>query len=365
MIQRINSINSRIFDKAKEKMSTLPRELCGIVSNLQTHEHYIIGSPFPTYLFCDHKTILYLWGRKGHLSHRFFRYQVIITKFQNLKVIWTPGSNLAFPDISSQNVTVEEYQNYQLQHKKVSRDIEIYDDYGSPITYRSQHDDNPNDTCNNFYPIHCQQGHDNKVLRLHNDGENFRLNSLCFEFPTTTIQTATNCFGLGEAISQSRRSCLPSTQTLSLVEVSEPTYISINSRNTSEDDDALDELPDDVEEISGDDEDNLICEINFNIDNYRLCKAKAAHNAVLGKNDAFLVRKTLTAIEAPHLDTESLVAKLDDVAKTVDPDVSTILAEQIEDPVLGTVGSWIRKGISPEPKVPENQQSKGLLRYCQ
>ena len=105
--KRIISFNSRVFDKAEQKMSTLHRELCGIVSALQTYEHYIIGSPFPIYLYCDHKPLLYLWGRKGQLSHRFFRYQVIITKCQNLKIIWTPGSNLAFPEIPSRNVTVD------------------------------------------------------------------------------------------------------------------------------------------------------------------------------------------------------------------------------------------------------------------
>ena len=96
-----------------------------------------------------------------------------------------------------------------------------------------------------------------------------------------------------------------------------------------------------------------------------MCKAKAAHDAVLGKIDASLAKKPLTANEAPHLDTKSLIAKLDDVAKTVALDVSTILAEQIKDPVLGTVRSWIRKGTSPEPKTPEIQQSKEPLRYCQ
>ena len=62
---------------------------------------------------------------------------------------------------------------------------------------------------------------------------------------------------------------------------------------------------------------------------YRFCKAKAAHDAVLGKIDVSLAKKPLTANEARHLDTKSLIAKLDDVAKTVDLDVSTILAEQI------------------------------------
>ena len=114
------------------------------------------------------------------------------------------------------NVTVEEYQRHQLQHKKIPRDIECYDEHGSPVTYRIQHDDNPNDTCKDFYPIHCGQGNDNKVLRLHNDGENFTLNSLSNELPTATIQSATDCFRLGRTVNQFRRLCLPSTQSLLL-----------------------------------------------------------------------------------------------------------------------------------------------------
>ena len=253
-------------------MSTLHRELCGIGSALQTYEHYIIGSPFPTYLYCDRKPILYLWGRKGQLSHRFFRYQVIITKFRNLKIIWTPGPNLAFTDNLSRKVTVEEYQKHQLQHKNIPGDIEFYDEQGCPITYRIQHDNNPNDTCNDFYPIHCQQGSDTKDLRLHNDGENVTLNSLSNEFPTTTIQSATDCFRLGKTINQFRRLCLPSMQSLSSVEDSEPTYSSINSLSTNEGDDTIVELHDDGDDsITDVDEDNLICEINTHADHYRVC----------------------------------------------------------------------------------------------
>ena len=72
--KRIFSSNSRTFDEAEEKMSTLRGEICGIVSPLQTYEHYIIKSPFLIHLFCDHKPIFYLWRRKEHLSHRIFCY---------------------------------------------------------------------------------------------------------------------------------------------------------------------------------------------------------------------------------------------------------------------------------------------------
>ena len=153
---------------------------------------------------------------------------------------------------------------------------------------------------------------------------------------------------------------------MSSVEDSEPTYSSINSLNTNEDDFAFDEAYDNEDDAAtNDDEDDLISEINTHTDHYRLCKAKAAHDAVLGKIDDSLAKKPLTAKEAPHLDSKSLIAKLDDVAKTVDLDVSTILAEQIKDPVLGIVYSWLRKGIPSEAKSPESQQSKGLLRFCQ
>ena len=136
--KKIISFNSRVFDNAEQKMPALHRELCGIVTTLQTYEHYIFGSPFPIYLYCDHKPILCLWGRKGQLSHRFFQYQVIITKLQNLKIIWTPGSNLALPDILNRNITIEEYQKHQLQHKPIPRDIEFCDENGTPVTYQIQ-----------------------------------------------------------------------------------------------------------------------------------------------------------------------------------------------------------------------------------
>ena len=136
--------------------------------------------------------------------------------------------SIAFPDIISRNVTVEKYQKHQLQHNKIARDIDFQEEHGSPVTYGIQHDDNPNDTCNDFYPLHCQQGNDNKVLRLQNDGKSFTMNILSNEFPTTTIQSATDCFRLGKTIDEFRRLCLPSMQSLSSVEDAEPTYSGIN-----------------------------------------------------------------------------------------------------------------------------------------
>ena len=41
------------------------------------------------------------------------------------------------------------------------------------------------------------------------------------------------------------------------------------------------------------------------------------------------------------------------------------MVEQIKDPPLALVRSWLRKGILPDVKSPEIQQFKGLLWHCQ
>ena len=360
----IISFNSRVFDKAEQKMSTLHRELCGIVSALQTYEHYIIGSPFPIYLYCDHKPILYLWGRKGQLSHRFFRYPVIITKFQNLKIIWKPGSNLAFPDILSRNVTVEEYQMHQLKHKRIPRDIEFFYEHGTPVTYQIQHEDNPSYTCNDFYPIKYKRGNEEKILRLQNDGEDFTVSSMLDEFPIISVQQASDCFRMGRFINQFRRICGPETQSNASVHTSSTEYSSIDSLIPPEDDAADPTSPsDDPHHISTEDEeDNIVCDIKIQADQGRLCQAKQAHDLVLGRTDAPLARKCLMASDAPHLNTKALIQKLDEVAKTVDLDVSTILEEQMKDPVLGTVRSWVRYNALPPPPPIVNHQKYNSLK---
>ena len=78
---------------------------------------------------------------------------------------------------------------------------------------------------------------------------------------------------------------------------------------------------------------------------------------MLARTDASLVKKFLKTSDAPHLDTKALIQKLQEVAKTVDLDVSTILAEQMKDPFLGTVRSWIGKNTTPDSKTRESEQS--------
>ena len=102
------------------------RELSGDVSALKTYQHYIIGSPHTIYVYCNHKPIIYFWARKGNISARCFHFHLIISQFQNLKIIWTPGKNLALPDILSRNVTTTDMKKYQKKHKYIPKDIKFF-----------------------------------------------------------------------------------------------------------------------------------------------------------------------------------------------------------------------------------------------
>ena len=172
---------------------------------------------------------------------------------------------------------------------------------------------------------------------------------------------------MGRFINHFRQICVPETQSNASANKSNNEYRPINSLSPSKYDTAdSTSLGDDSHHLSTDSEDeNIVCDISIQADQARLCQAKQTHDLVLGKTDATLVKKFLTTSDAPHLDTKALIQKLDEVAKTVDLDVSTILEEQMKDPVLGTVRSWIRKNTPLDIKSPEIQQSKGLLRYCQ
>ena len=111
---------------------------------------------------------------------------------QNLKIIWTPGSNLVVPDIRNRNITIDEYQKYQMQHKRILRDIEFLDRNGTPVSYQIHYEDNPEDTCNDFYSKKDKRRNEEKILRLQNDGEDFTIKSVLIEFPINSAEQASD-----------------------------------------------------------------------------------------------------------------------------------------------------------------------------
>ena len=196
---------------------------------------------------------------------------------------------------------------HQLRHKRIARDIEFFDEHGTPVTYQIQHEDNPNDTCNDFYPKKYKRGNEEKILRLPNDGEDFNVSSMLDEFPIISVQQASDCFRMGRFINQFRRICGPETQSNASVNTSNTEYSSINSLSPFEDVATDSTSPDnDSHHLSTDSEDdNIVCDISIQADQARLCQAKQAHDLVLGKTDASLAKKCLMASDAPHLNTKA------------------------------------------------------------
>ena len=170
------------------------------------------------------------------------------------------------------------------------------------------------------------------------------------DFPIISLQQASDCFRMERFINQFRRICGRETQSNASVNTSNTEYSSINSLSPFKDAATDSTSPDDNPHHPSTDseDDNIICDIGIQTNQARLCQVKQAHDLVLGKTDASLAKKCLTASDAPHLHTKALIQKLDEVAKLADLDVSTILEEQLKDPVLGTVRSWIRKKTPPD-----------------
>ena len=78
------SYNSRLLYSQEQKLSTLARELLGIVDALLIYEFHIIESPHPTHLFTDRKHLLHCFTKKGSLIPRFYRAQMQLTNFSKL-----------------------------------------------------------------------------------------------------------------------------------------------------------------------------------------------------------------------------------------------------------------------------------------
>ena len=116
---KVISYNSRILNPQEQKLSTLDRELLGIVHALQIYEFLIIGSPHPIHIFTDHKPLIHCFPKKGNLIPRFYRAQMQLTKFSKLKIIHTPGKNLSVADMLSRSFTKAELQLNQLKHKQL------------------------------------------------------------------------------------------------------------------------------------------------------------------------------------------------------------------------------------------------------
>ena len=357
--KRIVSFNSRIYTKEEQKMSTTARELCGVISALQTYEHYIIGSPFPVYVYTDHKPLMYLWGRQGKLSHRFFRYQLVISQFQNLKIIWTEGKNLAFPDILSRNVELKDLDKHQLKHKKIPKDISFYDQNGNEEKYFVLHD-NEKGNADDFYPILKETKTGLAKYTFKND----QLTQERYKPSKATICGVTNLvdyFSQGSAINHFKK-LNDQKQTATQIETNELEKTSNNSfLNSGEANSEKNSPSNTIIEANNEN----FCQVIDDPDHEILTFAEifAAQNAEEEQNKTSLTKQSPFPKKLDEkMDAKELILKLTSFAKNVDLNTEVLCEEQLKDPVLQQIRKFFLSQ-NKDLKTIENRQSKAITNY--
>ena len=90
------SAKSRLFSTTELRLSTILRECSAIIYALSEYEFLIQGSKHPIILYKEHKPIFLLFTQKTKPDHRVYKFQLILTKFPNLHIIWTEGKIFHF-----------------------------------------------------------------------------------------------------------------------------------------------------------------------------------------------------------------------------------------------------------------------------
>ena len=187
---KVISYNSRILNPREQKLSTLDRELLGIVHALQIYEFLIIGSPHPIHIFTDHKPLLHCFTKKDNLSPRFYRAQMQLTKFSKLKIIHTPGKNLSVADMLSRSFTKPELQLNQLKHKQLPPQIDfalLQNGTLKPVHYLIKHERIIPHQKHDSHPILAEYGTDQFSFHINDKGNGIVVKPLqSFSFKSVT-----------------------------------------------------------------------------------------------------------------------------------------------------------------------------------
>ena len=161
---------------------------------------------------------------------------MIITQLTNLQINWTPGKNVAFPDLLS-NVSLKDLNGHQLAHKEIPKDIRFFKQSGHEVQYLIDHNSSSDDGNDDFYPIVCTHLGETKALHLKNDGTEM----ICTIFDSnspTALFNVSDSFREGKNINRRKWQAPPMVVE---AEVHENSYSEIESDSEISDDEASDE----------------------------------------------------------------------------------------------------------------------------
>lgn len=90
---------SQSFNPAERNYEIYDRELLAIIRGLTTWRHYLLGSPHPVTVWCDHQNLTY-WREPRRLSPRQARWHLFLSQF-DLHITHVPGKDLIQSDLLS------------------------------------------------------------------------------------------------------------------------------------------------------------------------------------------------------------------------------------------------------------------------
>ena len=253
-----------------------------------------------------------------------------MTKFNNLKIIYTPGSNLAFPDLLSRNLTIADIKKYQLEHKTIPNDIKLILDNGEQICYSVLHKDDNNIFQNDCYPVNAQvQGAKKKLINISDRGD-FSIEDApeYFAESCSGIQIITVFFQFGKQINQIKRLSIPD----------------INNENIYE------EIPVEISALDDPLENSEWIDLDEgNVENNLLNDLVKAKTEFATKTRSLKLNEPLSLqSEEKKSDSLELIAKITDFAKEANLDVETVMQEQCNDTVVIDIKNCIKQNEKPE-----------------
>ena len=137
-----------------------------MTSASQNYEHFIIGSPHLTKVFCNQKPLSNLWARKRRLSSRFFRCQMIVAQSFNLQIFWNSGNNWALADLLIRNVSLKELNGHRLAPKEIPKDVRFFNQSRHDVQYLIDHNSLVGIGKGGLYPIVCTHLVEEKQKRV-------------------------------------------------------------------------------------------------------------------------------------------------------------------------------------------------------
>ena len=146
----------------------------GIVNFVESYPLYI---PMRVSLWILHirknffwpQPLLYIWAKKGRLSHRLFRYQVIIIPSNILQISGTPGSFQSSLICSVAMFALKDLKAHHLAQEETPRVIKLLSQSGQYVLYLIDQNSSRDDKNGNFYRFVLAHLCETKEVHLKND----------------------------------------------------------------------------------------------------------------------------------------------------------------------------------------------------